>query len=358
MTHNANYSYPLPITHSPSPGITTTTSKDSVTDRKPHASTRAGSVAHPRLVRSAVIAFEPLVMTEEQKVAHERRDSRFDDAAEEPCEAVPRKEADPVETMVDLLNADNRSGNPGRHLTTDVATRIVPSTFRAPTSPLSGGRQRTVHRLRKATSPVSNIPRRVVPLQAVSGNIIRGQASTKAEDVMPLPQDQGQPIKPDEHPRRKDLNGRKAREAHSRLLELPVIGKKKSLLDFASHLSHKPKLGPSESSKSRTGLGKLILRKTRPEEPAPSNTPAQFVLGADESTVDALIRDSIDSSYSFLSDVDTSFGLPAEEQSLWGEQDGGVVRRVAKKKSFRAGILGKMLQGRKGEGGVQGPSKF
>lgn len=265
------------------------------------------------------------------------------------------EEANLMETMVDFLNADKGSGQPGRHRDgRQAATRAVPSTFRAPTLPDSVRRPPTANRLRKATSPVTKIPRRVVPLQAVSANIIRGKASTKAEDVVPIPRDQGQFIKADDDPRRKDLNGRKAREAHFRPPELPVIGKKKSLLDFASNLAHKPKLGPLEGSKASTGLGKLTLRKTRLDEPAPSTTPARSVAVAEESPVDALIRESIDSSYSFLSDVDTSFGLPTEEHSLWGEQDGGVGRRMRKKKSFRAGILGKMLQGRKGEGVVKG----
>ncbi|GHJ83734.1 hypothetical protein NliqN6_0136 [Naganishia liquefaciens] len=353
MARKANYSYPLAI-NANSRAISTT-DRDPKAERKPHTSTRPAVVVHPPSVRFAAISFEASVMKENRQLVHERRDSRFDDAVEETCGLTGGETADPIEMMADAGKADTEAKGLRRKLNDQQSAPkvIQPSALYAPTSPKSSVRQRTPNRLRKATSPVSDIPKRVIPLQTISADINRreGKISTKAGDVIQVRQATCESIKLADGYHLKNANRHGARAERPQVPDIPLFGKKKSILDFASNLAHKPKVTPPDvtTAKSRTSLGNLILRKTRPDEPLHATSISQSVEAAEEPTVSALVRDSIDSSYSFIFDADVTSCLPSEA-TLWGaEQDGGTLKRIGKKKSFKAGLLGKIMHGRKGE---------
>jgi hypothetical protein len=155
----------------------------------------------------------------------------------------------------------------------------------------------------------------------------------------------------------------------------PVIGKKKSMMRFATGLgSSKATLtdGVTISSLVRSSFGRRW--RLDPEEQIDTS----LATDADASVTSSVpVRQSTESDFSVMSDwtianvSDASFGLPADEESRIresesGEQNGGVpgARSVRKKKSFAAAgvLLGKILHGPgerkdkdkgKGEGGEE-----
>lgn len=138
----------------------------------------------------------------------------------------------------------------------------------------------------------------------------------------------------------------------------PVIGKKKSMMRFATGLgSSKATLtdGVTISSLVRSSFGRR--RRPDPEEQIDTS----FATDADASVTSSVpVRQSTESDFSVMSDwtianvSDASFGLPTDEESVLresGAQNGGVPgaagRTVRKKKSFAAAgvLLGKILHG-------------
>lgn len=311
---NANYSYPF---HHNSPLATT-----------PRQNTSSRT--------------QPLVPTlHDAAGGHARRESRFDDAFEEPD--IPREAADgeeKVETMVDFLASPvvprkySRipfgEANPQQQRQTSTAAVSVRSTK----SPKSS--RRTPNRLRR--SPGKE-PRGLISLHVGSTNPFQGKTSIKPSSLGNTQKQTRRPLED-----RSDIQQERAKPEGT-------ISKKKSILDFAAGLGHKSK--PTGEQKSKTVFGKFGKRKPMSNEVSSITLSASIHTAhhSNPTTSSVEIRESIDSEYSFIDSLPaspTDYNLPREE-SLWGEQDGGV-RRVGKKKSFAGvGILGIMkgLQGRK-----------
>lgn len=335
----ANYSYPLPM---PDPPPSTTNGKPTSSRALP---------TNPSIRPRASHSFKVDSRTDDPQLPHVSRDSRFDDAFEEPGDVDPNgqeRSGGKVETMRDFLASDE-GFQPRRQVLGGVQGNASRS-------------QVTTNRLSKEPSPAG---KRVIPLRG-------GKASIRSDDSSGVPRDQRNPPvgKGDRHHHHQGSDSLQSRIEHSRsrIPDVPVVAKKKSILDFAAHLAHKPKPSTTTAAaaaaaaasdatptKPRTVFPKFHRRKPQPSRHEPPSIPAPTTTtttsAADESTVSSLLtRESIDSSYSIISEPDaSSFALPVDE-NLWGEQDGGVVRRVGKKKSFAAagGILGKIF--RSGEG--------